>query len=104
MKKTFLKPTKGKIIAFIILFSVIYLIPYYKIEIAPGTISIIESGRYPIIFGFIITWIIFSDISSGVFILNDIFVFVGYLFSFVIVYILSCLIIFLIQKKQVLKK
>ena len=98
--KDFFKPTKWKIITFILLFVVIYLIPWYKVEIDPNTVSMISSGRYPIIFGFIISWIIFPDMLSGDFILNEILVFVGFIFSFIVVYMLSCLIVYLVQKKS----
>ena len=98
--KDFFKPTKWKIITFLILFVIIYLIPYIKVTIDPNTVSMMASGRYPIIFGFIISLIIFPDILSGTFILNDILVFVGFIVSFILVYALACLVVHLIQKKS----
>jgi len=99
--KDFFKPTKWKIITFLILFAIIYLIPYFKVEIEPNAVSIMVSGRYPIISGFIIiSLIIFSDILSGTFVLNDILVFVGFIISFILVYALVCLVVYLIQKKS----
>jgi len=98
--KEFFKPTRWKIITFLILFVIIYLIPYIKVEIDPNTVSIMTSGRYPIIFGFIISLIIFPDILSNIFILNDILVFVGFIVSFILVYVLVLLVVHLIQKKS----
>lgn len=37
---------------------------------------------------------------SGHFILNDILVFIGFIVSFIVVYTLSCLGVFLVQKKS----
>jgi len=98
--KDFFMPTKWKITTFIVLFVIIYLVPWLKVEIDPNTISMISAGRYPIIFGFIISWIIFPDMSSGNFILSDILVFVSFIISFVVVYALSCWLGSFIQKKS----
>jgi len=98
--KEFFKPTRWKIITFLILFVIIYLIPYIKVEIDPNTVSIIASGRYPIIFGFIMSLMIFPDILFGTFILNNVLVFVGFIVSFILVYVLACLVVYLIQKRS----
>ncbi len=94
--KDFFKPTKWKIIIFLILFIIIYLIPYIKIEINPNIVSMVASGRYSIIFGFMIS---LASILSGTFILNDILVFASFIVSFIFVYMLSCSVVCLIHKK-----
>ncbi len=96
MIKKILKPTKWKIILFLFLFAVIFFVPYIKVSPDYNKVrDIIMPGRYPIIFMFLISSIIIRDMLSGTFILNDMFVFFGFLLSFLFVYLGSCLIIFL---------
>ena len=93
--KNLLKPTKWKIFIFILLFVIIYLIPYYKVEIDPNTVSMIKSGRYPLIYGL---GVVFFDIFSGIFEWGAVFVFISFIASFFIVYAVSCLIVYFTQR------
>jgi hypothetical protein len=89
--KFFLKPTKWKILAFVVLFIVIYCIPYFKVTGYPECQAcIFQTGRYPLIAGFFVQLIFIQDWLMGNFILNEFIGFAGYLISFVVVYVISC--------------
>jgi hypothetical protein len=96
--KEFIKINKWKIIIFIILFVLIYLVPYFKAEVDPSTVSIMQSGRYPLIWTFLILLIFLPDILSGDIIWYEFFGFIIFILSFFVVYLISCFIYWIIKK------
>jgi high-affinity Fe2+/Pb2+ permease len=99
--KEILKPSKYKVVLFITAFIIIFIIPYLQAEPTPGTESLIGSGRYPLIFVFLMSLVVIIDLLSGNFVLRDFVFFLSFLLSFVVLYlIVACLVYFLIEKRK----
>jgi|GEM_PF-2690958 len=97
--KNFIKPTKKKMITFIVLFIVVFLIPYIKVEDTLNQ-GLLQQGHYPIILFFLASLIFFfTDLSNGRFYIEKLSSFLIFIFLFFIVYLVSCGIINFYENK-----
>ncbi len=99
--KEYFQPNKYKVAIFIILFILIFFIPYLKAEPTPGIDKIVEQGRYPLIFIFLMSLVVIMDLLSGNFILGDFVLFISFLAAFTLLYALVSGVVYLfIERKK----
>ncbi len=96
--KLFLKPDKYKVIVFIVLFSILFFIPYLKSTPAPDAGDLIVPGHYPLIFIFLASLVVLMEVFTGTLTLSDSVFFASFLIGFFVLYLFSCLLGILIAK------
>lgn len=98
--KEFFQPNKYKVTIFIILFILIFFIPYFKAEPTPGIDKIVEQGRYLLIFIFLMSLVVIMDLLSGNFILGDFILFICFLTAFCLLYALVSGAVYFFKEKK----
>jgi len=96
--KNFIKPSWKKIILFVILFSIVFFIPYIKVDDTLHQ-SLLKAGHYSIILFFLMSLGAFMDLFNGNFYISEFIPFLLFVFLFFVIYLFSCLIIHLYNRK-----
>jgi len=98
--KQFYQPNKYSVLTFIILFSIIFFIPYIPSQPSVGTTELVPEGKYPLIFIFLMSLVVIMEILMGNFVFADMFLFLGFSFAFFLLYTFTSFIGFIIKRKK----